>query len=572
VRKATLALVALVIMTVLVVSLSSRVKIVEAAEVEGADYNIEHVNHTIEVLYNGYVIINDSVTINATGQAPSYFLIGFPYVYSSSVIRCDAYNESDVFPVSLNVPLESHIGFYGAKVGFPRGIPETFTVLFVLSNDLVSHDTTDTYSLNFPAVPSFTETAAVCNVSIVLPEGASYLNVTDNIINYSEENLPAFAYNQSQISFSLADDKLEVVDIDELDRQITVNELGQIGGTDTYRIKNKAALEVSSIEVMLPINASNPTAADQFGRKMTDPVQTDQATNRYNIAFSIPLASNEYTRFSVKYTLPDVWVTQEQANNFVINFSFFRNVNYYVGDVSTTFVLPEGAKILSYEATLEGGGYSLARNVFQETVAIDRQGMFSLDSFNVGITYEYNPLWLSFRPTMWIWALSVVVCAVVFWRRPRGAVRVTVPTVAVSLRSEHLRSFVDAYEERTKILSEIEALESRVQKGRIQRRRYKVQRKTLETRAGTLSRNLTELKEKMYAAGGRYADLMHQLEVAETEIKEVEVNIKSIKARQSRGDLSLEAYRRLLTDYQRRQERAQTTIDGILLRLREEIR
>jgi hypothetical protein len=76
----------------------------------------------------------------------------------------------------------------------------------------------------------------------------------------------------------------------------------------------------------------------------------------------------------------------------------------------------------------------------------------------------------------------------------------------------------------------------------------------------------------MHAAGGQYVQLMRQLEIAETEINEVEANIKSIEARHSRGELSLEAYRKLLTDYQHRKERADTTIKGILLRLREEIR
>jgi hypothetical protein len=65
---------------------------------------------------------------------------------------------------------------------------------------------------------------------------------------------------------------------------------------------------------------------------------------------------------------------------------------------------------------------------------------------------------------------------------------------------------------------------------------------------------------------------MRQLEIAETEINEVEANIKSIEARHSRGELSLEAHRKLLSDYQRRKEGAGTTINGILLRLREEIR
>jgi chromosome segregation ATPase len=99
-----------------------------------------------------------------------------------------------------------------------------------------------------------------------------------------------------------------------------------------------------------------------------------------------------------------------------------------------------------------------------------------------------------------------------------------------------------------------------------------VQRKTLETRLTALSRKLDDLRLRLRSAGGRYADLMHQLEVAETEINEVEANIRSVENRHRRGELTLEAYRRLLADYQRRKEKAETTINGIILRLREEIR
>jgi chromosome segregation ATPase len=100
----------------------------------------------------------------------------------------------------------------------------------------------------------------------------------------------------------------------------------------------------------------------------------------------------------------------------------------------------------------------------------------------------------------------------------------------------------------------------------------KIQRKTLETRVDTLSRSLADYKEKMRAAGGHYASMMRELEVAEIELNEVEANIRSIEARHGRGELSLEGYRKLLGDYERRKEKTETTIDGILLRLREEIR
>ncbi|MEM3054978.1 MAG: GDP-mannose 4,6-dehydratase, partial [Candidatus Bathyarchaeia archaeon] len=115
------------------------------------------------------------------------------------------------------------------------------------------------------------------------------------------------------------------------------------------------------------------------------------------------------------------------------------------------------------------------------------------------------------------------------------------------------------------------AVEAGVRKGRIPRRRYKVQKKTLETRLNTLTRNIDDLKQKLWAAGGRYADLMRQLEVAEAEINEVEADIRSIEMRHRRGELSLEAYRKLLGDYERRKGNAETKINGILVRLREEI-
>ncbi len=570
-KKAALAFSVLTIAVVFLVSILFNIKIVKA---ETADYSIEHVNHAIEVLYNGYVLVNDTVTINVTGQAPSDFLIGFPYEYGSYVLRCIAYNESYTFPVSLNVPLEENrVGFYGVKISFPCGTPQVFTVIFVLSNDLVIHNATSYYSLNFPAFPSLTKPAAICNASIVLPQGALYSGGTVSAFNYSEVNLPAFTYNASEVIFSLATDQILVVDVEEMKREIRLNEFGEIEGADTYRIKNKAPLKVGSIEVMLPPNASNPRAQDQFGRKTAEPTRTDEKTNRYKI--TLPSEATESTQLTVKYQLPRDFITQDGANKFSFNISLFKYVNYYIKQASVSFVLPEGAKVVllrNFENNISDA-YGITRNVFQEVVSINREGVISLDAFDVAIIYEYNPLWLSFRPTLWMWALAVIGCvAAVVWKRPGAPARVAVPTVALRLRPEYIRAFVDAYEEKRRIVLELESLETRVRKGKIPRRRYKVQRKTLETRLSTLSRSLAESREKMSAAGGKYADLMRQLEITETEIDEVEGNIKSIEARHTRGELSLEAYRKLLTDYQHRKERAETAIKGILLRLREEIR
>jgi len=490
-----------------------------------------------------------------------------------------AYNSSSIFPVTLDVPLENHVGFYGLEIDFRQDTPQVFTVGFILSNNLLTQDASNAsrYTLDFPAYPSLTKTVDVCRVSISLPTGATYVSSTVGATSYLKENLTEFTYSPANITFLSTDGEMQMFDVKELESEVTISGIGEIEGSDSYYIESKSAADMSFIEINLPPNAFDPSAQDQFGRTMSDPEQTDEATNRYNITFSPVFESFESTRFTVKYKLPSNYTTQMGANNFNITFPLFRNVNYYIECASATFVLPEGARISSFKNTLINSTYSISRGVFQETATMDRESISLLDdslpSENVlQIVYEYNPLWLSFRPTLWMWALAIVGCAVaIIWKRPKVPVGVAVPAVAMRLRPEHIKSFVDAYEEKRKITSELESLENRVRKGKIPRRRYKVQRKTLETRLNTLSRNLAESKERMRAAGGQYAELMQQLEIAETEINEVEANIKSIESRHGRGEISFESHRKLLSDYQRRKEKADTSINGILLRLREEI-
>lgn len=555
----------LTIVTLILISFTTF--ITKTAKAADTDYTIEKVNHTIEVMYNGYIFINDTIQIN--GTASDGFLIGFPYKYGSHVLRCVAYNSTDVFPVSLNVPLENRSGFYGVRIDFPEGTPQVFTVGFVLSNNLIVQESFNVSRIDFPKYPSLTKSAVNCNVSILLPEGSTYMSGAS--LEYSQENLPAFTNLPANVTFSLTEDAMQIVDIKELKREIKISGMGEIEGSDFYRITNKAPLqEISFFEIILPQNASNPSAYDQLGRGLK--VDATGKANRYQVSFASPLKTEETAVFTVRYYLPgEGCIEQKEGKNFDLAFPLFQHLNYYIDQSSVTFVLPEGAKMLSFENASVAGSYSITRDVFQEMLTIKKRGVFWLDSFSIGITYEYDLLWLSFRPTLWMWALATVGCAIaVVWKRPKAAISVAVPKVAVGVRSRDIRSFVDAYEKKRRIVLEFESLRIRVRRGKVPRRRYKVRRRTLETRLNVLSRSLTDLKEKLRAAGGRYRDLMRRLEVAETEISGVEANIESIEARHRRGELSLGAYRKLLADYERRKDKAETTIDEILIRLREE--
>ncbi len=573
----------------LVMSFSSMSKSVKAENSDG--YIIENVSHEITVLYNGYIIINDTVTLVGNTTLES-FKIGFPFQYGAYVLDCIAYNASQKFTVNVNVPFEGRMGFYAVEVVFPAplniivGKAHTFSVGFVLSNSLFQIIDTNKFTLNFPAYPSLAKSAANCSVKLNLPEDITGINIAkdDGNVNktqYFMENLPPFAHYPANLTFSLSGDKVQLFDVGELKREITINGLGEISGTDSYYIVSKMPKEIAAVEVILPPNASIVGAYDQFGRKFAlAPSLVDAKTNRYRIALTLPVESYKSTRFSVKYFLPsqNYLNTQGENNEFDYSSLLFRNTDYYAKQSYVAIILPEGARLSAPDTVAYADSFSITRNVFQEALTINMRGVSLLNGAlplksDLQVIYTYNPLWLSFRPTLWIWALSLLGCAIALvWKRPKAAVQVAVPTIAVQLSPETIKSFVNSYEEKKGIISELESLEVRARKGKIPRRRYRVRKRTLETRLDTLSRKLAEYKERMRAAGGKYSDLMRQLEVAETEINEIKANIRSIEMRHRRGELSLEAYRKLLADYERRKEQDETTINGVLLRLREDIR
>lgn len=573
-KKAALATLAFIVFIVIVSQFPFQV---EKATAQNS-FSVSNLYHTIGIMRNGYVVIND--TIEFSGQPPNSFLVGFPYKYGAYVQKCIAYNETTSFQVKLAVPLGARAGFYAVNVTFPDAPPQRFTILFILSNTLLNQSGT-TYTLDFPLYPSLTEKVENCTVKVSLPSGAGGISVskdgeTTNRTEFYMENLPSYTHSTAKVTFSLTDSEIQILDVKELNREIAISGTGEIQCSDNYYITNKAPSDMNYTTIVLPPHASNPTAYDQFGRSIGSS-WTNRTAGLYRVNFDLPIRSYESGIFSVKYSLPSV-VYFSAESTFNATSLLFQNVDYHVESASLTLTLPEGARITNLQNTFATSRSDVSKSVFQETLTINLDHASYLKSMVppakfLQIRYEYNPLWLAFRPTLWIWALALVGCTVaVVWKRPKAAVPVQAAAVAAKLHPEHAKSFVQMYEEKRKILFELDALEERVRRGKIPRRRYKVQRKTFEMRLNTLDRNLAEYKERMRRAGGLYAALMRQLEIAETEINEADANIKSVKTRHSQGTLSLEAYRKLSADYQQRKNKAQTTINGILLRLREETR
>ncbi|UCF45272.1 MAG: hypothetical protein JSW44_01160, partial [Candidatus Bathyarchaeota archaeon] len=284
---------------------------------QDATYRIQSVDHQVEVMYSGHIVLRD--TIHVTGQLTDGFLIGFPHKYGSHILKSVAYDDNQVFPVSLGVQLADRSGFYGAKISFPEGAPKVFTVVFVFSNSLVIQDFSG-FSLDFPAYPSLVKDAATCNVMLILPEDAQGITITkdDGLVqttSFVKDNLPAFSYSPAIATFSLTAGSLQIININKLNRQFAISPIGEIEVSDSYRISNNSTASIGSIRIGLPLDASNIVTRDEFGRILTTDVLTSSGNTRFvNITFISLLNSGGSALLSADYTLPSA--SSEQTTRF----------------------------------------------------------------------------------------------------------------------------------------------------------------------------------------------------------------------------------------------------------------
>jgi hypothetical protein len=573
-------------------------------------YTITQVNHQVQVLYTGQVVVQD--TIQVSGQVTNGFMIGLPAKYSNDVLNAVAYNSNSVFQVSLGVELGNRSGFYGAEVNFNGQTPSVFTVAFILSNSLITQIDTGDFTLNFPAYPSLTQDVGTCNVTLTFPSTPRVITITKSdgtvdIENYGTQNLPAYTYSPGSATVQVANGTIQLADITRLNRQITIGPTGQVTASDTYTIINNSTHTMANFILDVPIRASNVLVKDETGTSLSIKSST-ASTNvlQENATLVTSLSAGQSTIMTASYNLPSATI---QGSRYTLsNFNLFPDFNYYVDYASLTFNPPEGATIITPQLSSLGSSSTLTRSAFQDTLTITREGIsdvdYSLPQGNtVELSYNYNPVWVSFMPTFWLSLVAVIGCigAVIYQRRKPGEKEPAVtrkakvstpkptyvPSTAGQAKSaeprtataasqritgEDIREFADSYEDKKRLNAEIRSLDLRAQKGKIPRRQYKVQRRAIETRLETLSRNTSRMKETLRHAGSAYSDLIKQLDSAEEDLVEAEDNIKNVEDQQNRGEISIEAYKRSIEDYQKRRDKAESALNGILLRLREKAR
>ncbi len=550
---------------------------------------VEKIDHVVEPIYGGLVVINDTVKITPTTQntAIESFSIGFPIEYRANLRFTVAYDAEDSNK-QLDTILDTGLGvtgYYGLTIVFPDEVQDllydgqsyTFTVAFVFSELIISSTTvvnaTTQYAFiaDVPIYPSIAQDASTCNVTVILPTSTTHVaddfsfNSTQKdqryYLTHIKSPLPKLAREPLQVGFSSVDkDVFACFSLTRLNREITIEANKHVSLSELFVFESRNVFSVSNLRLSFPRDASNVSAFDAEGRKLT-PTLLGGETLTYEIPFSLAVNQSESLRLAYSLSAENQLV-QPDPQTYVLTLDFSKDMRMMPKTFTLSIIFPEGAVIQSFPQE----AFAIQRGVFQQTLALTASNVTWLQNEQWSITYNYAVFWASFRPTLWATTIVVLGSIVAFaWQKPKPAAPVSI----ILVPRKTLNEFVETYEEKKKILSELDQVKRQALKGKISRRKYKVRKTTLENRLSALSKKLTDMGQKVMSGGAKYADMMRQLEVAETELDNVEADMRRIEVRFKRGEITAQTYRQLLEGDLRRQEKATVTIDGILLRLRE---
>ena len=347
------------------------------------------------------------------------------------------------------------------------------------------------------------------------------------------------------------------IEFDEIEREIILDQAGSIYVTNAYRITN-LGFWINSVDFGFPEDAYDFEVRDEMGT-----LEASTENNVMTVTLRNIIDTNETETLYLNYRIP--WndhISQQNGIDYNLQFTFYEEFNSTIGELTVSITLPKGAE---FQSSTPLDPISIKKSNLQETMSFTFSDVTPSEDLNFTINYKHSIFWASFYPTIWMGILAVAASALTFfWKAPKHSA-----SQIIRVPSKDLKSFVDFHEEKNRIRSELESLEERVRKGKLPRRRYKVRKKMLDARLTTVSRNLSTLSEKIRSTGSRYGNMMRQIEVAETNLEGAERDLQRVKTRYRRGEISKGAYGKLLEEYKNRIEEAESTIDGVLLRIRE---
>ena len=548
------------------------------------------VNRTIYITYNKIFKVTDQYLFANTGSDPiSSLTVEVPYEFSSNLVSFELYEASSGSLSFEKLPYDgSNFIRWRVYLNAPLLPKDTISIrnelVFVeISSDHGSaidsvYGHIDFHFYEFPSSPYNIERCNVtisCDPSVTLHDAThggyfSHLLLINNA-HVSKNNNTSYdsRYNLTEPQgYTYA---ISAVEFNYIKREIRVDLWGYLYVNEEHQIKHFGPygnFKVTSYVIQVPLDAENVFVHDKFGNLVynvwgdqTKNVTINFAATRYQLQYG------ENTTYWVSYRLPLSDYSTSNGDKIKLKLNIlFGSLRATARNFQISLILPEDASLKSLIPSATS--YSLRENsivIFYNETDVTPYNSKIID-LEFDISNSYGPFFS--RPLLLMFILGAVCSSYVIVKRVIPSKERLIERKSV-VPTPILLEFCSLNEEKVSIITEIEQLEDDMKKRKIKKRIYRNELKNKEKKILELNKDIEDLKVTLKAAGGRFAQIVNELEIGEAERQSTMDGLYNLEQRYLRKKISIVAYQKLSEDLINRHKRARTKIDKLLFELRE---
>ena len=532
------------------------------------------VNRSITTSNWGVTFVSDQFALTLGSSPVSQIALGIPSALSSKLRFTEAMdsqsNQLRISPPRL-LSLPSGGNYSAIEIAFPSAKTGgySFNLTSVYSDLLNFNSTSNNFTFAFEPFPLTDGTYTVTSAQLSVKTSdwpspkVSSVNGTFAGATFTAQTTTLKPYNTTvaTMTFSWSGTAQTIFDV-VANRTITLTQAGSIQVTDFYNMTNRGH-DLSSLTLPLPKNVQTATARDIIG--VVNTLTAATATDGTNTVTFFPrfgtVKTGAESSVTITYALPSQsYLTSKGLGRFELSFRLFDNVKFFEPTLQMKIITPMGFRLDSFS------GQTFTTSGNQILVQISTVTPMSNLSFTMD--YQLDPFWASLSALGWaglaVGSIAAIVLAV-------GATSTAGVTLS-GAPSELIGRFVELYDEKSAMRLEAEKMDEDLARGALNRHEFKRRRRVVDLRIAELERTLAPVKDQLSKANPRYQDMIKRLERAEADIQVVRTTSADLRNQYRSGRIARELYESLMSDLAKRKEKAQQTMDTIVINLREETR
>ena len=527
----------------------------------------------------GIVHITDQFTIHNNGTTPVSTLdFGFARTYRNNVYYVNA-KDGDGVTLTVESDVNQTSTSYWMRVHFAQELGSNRTYNITVTSVLqgILNPAQQGFEYNFTAAPMLTQDASFANVTLLAPYGSSYVTIADS--PYHQVTVGGFpaltrlfkpwkAYSDQTFYAPYRSVNQYFLDLDWAERDIKIGNGGTLTVTDRYHFRNPS-VAVSSLTITLPNGASNVMAYDEVGALWAT-AQNPAAPYQVTVAprYGLGIRAKENFTFTLTYNLPQsAYIKQlDWWGHYNLTLAFLNNREDFLFRRATVKIIaPSGLTITNLNMPSQQPlAYPI--QVGQNDRSFELRGVTDQNNLTFSLAFNYVPFWSAFEALPWLLGIEIAIVAfALVVRRRRPELEIPVPV-------ERLREFVGLYDERLALSRELVAMSEDVARGSLVKHEFRRRKKDMDLRLDELNRSLMLLKSDLRVISPHYDELIRSIDRAEGEIEASRASLNQVRGQYRAGKATRETYDSLVNDISKRIDRAEETVETVLITLREEAR